>query len=548
MSGPYATDYTTLLTGSYWNGIQQAGRPIFITYSFDSTAPVSDQQHLDASAFATFQAYTTAQQTETQQALADWSNASGITFLQVAPGQGDINFASYNFTTDPNANGSGGQGYYPWGEWDYASSPYFAADVAGSGNVLMNTATETGGLFAFATVLHEIGHALGLKHPDQAWTLNGAAYNSWNPTVDGGQPPSDETVMNEGATTLTALGTLDIQAIQSIYGAPSLRGTQDSVPASWNATTDTLTQHVNNSASIEVRGISTSNIIYAGSGADTIMAIGADVNKVYGGKGADVLVGGSGKNYLYAGAGATTLKGGPGVDSVHAGTSYLFKGTGTDSFVGAFDYAGSNFNGHSYADYADVKSDVKIDLLNSSQNTGVASGDTYWNIHNVISGSGNDTIIGDNGDGTSYAKGDNLTALGGDDSIVGGTGRDTITCGSGLDTVSGGGGADLLRAGTGSDTFQYSAVSDSAPTGKDTITGFSSALGDKIDFTALEANLHEAFTFIATSAFSGHAGEIREVASGGNLTVSIDTNGDKVADFTIIFSKLNSIAATDFKL
>ncbi|HEV2363469.1 MAG TPA: matrixin family metalloprotease [Caulobacteraceae bacterium] len=194
----YATDYTTLLTGSYWSGAEITGQPVFVTYSFDATAPASDKAHIAASAWATFTPLTATQQTEVKQALTEWSSSSsipgggsGVIFLQVAPGKGDINFAAYNFSSDPNYSGAGGVGLYPWGNWNYSTftsgSGHFAADVAGSGNVLMNTAFETGGLFAFNTVLHEIGHALGLKHPTDAWTMNVPGYidvvhNQWDPT------------------------------------------------------------------------------------------------------------------------------------------------------------------------------------------------------------------------------------------------------------------------------------------------------------------------------------------------------------------------------
>jgi hypothetical protein len=36
---PYATDFTTLLTGSYWSGAQVTGQPVILTYSFLITKP-----------------------------------------------------------------------------------------------------------------------------------------------------------------------------------------------------------------------------------------------------------------------------------------------------------------------------------------------------------------------------------------------------------------------------------------------------------------------------------------------------------------------------
>src|SRR4051794_16113253 len=111
---PFATDYTTLLTGSYWNGAQVTAQPVILTYSFLTTKPTSDPHGLGAT-LNSFSAFTAAEQTQTQAALARWSQVSGVIFEQVAPGKGDINFAAYNL----GASGPGGEGYYPWGNWNY---------------------------------------------------------------------------------------------------------------------------------------------------------------------------------------------------------------------------------------------------------------------------------------------------------------------------------------------------------------------------------------------------------------------------------------------
>ena len=55
------TDYTALLSGSYWGGIEVTSHPVFVTYSFDATAPASDQATM-GSAFSSFTPFTAAQQ------------------------------------------------------------------------------------------------------------------------------------------------------------------------------------------------------------------------------------------------------------------------------------------------------------------------------------------------------------------------------------------------------------------------------------------------------------------------------------------------------
>ena len=351
---PYATDFTTLLTGSYWSGAQVTGQPVILTYSFLTTKPTTDPHGLGA-ALNTFTPFTADQQTQTQQALARWSGVSGIIFEQVAPGEGDINFAAYDLTS--SGDGAGGEAFYPWGNWNYStqtsSTIRFGADIQsnGYGDVLMNTGDEVGGQFAYATLLHEIGHALGLKHPTEAWTLYpfGTAYNQWN--VDVAYDPNFSIMSPSGSgSTLTDITGDDILAIDSIYGTAAQQGAQFA-SWSWNAATYTLTGTLKNGGQT-VRGVSTSNTITGGTGDDAIYAIGQGTNRIYGGAGNDTLVGGSGINYLDGGPGADTLNGW--------------------------------FSANTYASYADATMGVTVNLLNPAANTGDAAGDSYSDIHDEI--------------------------------------------------------------------------------------------------------------------------------------------------------------------
>jgi hypothetical protein len=72
---------------------------------------------------------------------------------------------------------------------------------------------------------------------------------------------------------------------------------------------------------------------------------------------------------------------------------------------------------------------------------------------------------------------------GGHDTIYGGAGNDLIFGQEGNDTIYGGAGNDTISGGSGADTF----VSDSL-VGQDTITDFSAAEGDMLDFSTLLTN------------------------------------------------------------
>jgi serralysin len=94
-----------------------------------------------------------------------------------------------------------------------------------------------------------------------------------------------------------------------------------------------------------------------------------------------------------------------------------------------------------------------------------------------------------------------------------------------------------MDGGAGADRFVFEALTDSLVSARDTIRNFSSADGDRLDFSAIDADVgldgDQAFTLV--TAFTGHAGELRATFSAetGKTTIALDVNGDKAADFAL---------------
>ena len=153
---------------------------------------------------------------------------------------------------------------------------------------------------------------------------------------------------------------------------------------------------------------------------------------------------------------------------------------------------------------------------------------------------------------TGGAAEDKINGLGGNDTLSGAGGADTIDGGDGADTLVGGAGADRLTGGAGADTFTYQALSDSSAALTDFLTDFSTAQGDKIGLSAIDANTglagDQAFSWIGTSAFSGVAGQLRYYQSGGDTFVTGDVNGDGIGDFMIQIDPLVTLAPNNFFL
>jgi len=143
-----------------------------LTYGFLSTAPTSGS----ANDKTGFQTVTNSQKIAIRAALDYISSITKLTFQQVDRSTGgDNDVANINFGTNLQTNSAG-----------YAYSPNNSPAI-GKTYVYINNQVNSGlgnfspGTNGWTTVLHEIGHALGLKHPGN--------YNAGMPGNQSGTPP-----------------------------------------------------------------------------------------------------------------------------------------------------------------------------------------------------------------------------------------------------------------------------------------------------------------------------------------------------------------------
>ena len=314
---PVVSDYTALLSGSYWNGIEATGSPVIVTYSFPTTLPDYDSAIPGFSPTTTIAPFNAAEQQQARDALAQWAAASGLVFIEVAPGKGDINFQLADFTNTPYSS-AGGIGFYPFGNWNFFSYPNFFDDLDASGEIFMNSNFVVNGTVNFGTLLHEIGHAIGLKHPtEEVVSAGGVDHNQ----VLSSDDPT-QTIMatvGDGSGGSGNILPLDEAAAAFIYGpagtggvyTASHTGSNSVSNWSWDASTQTLTQTAVVATGETIRGVSVSDVINGSDGDDRLFGLAGD----------DTIKGGAGDDSLFGGSGANTLIGGTGDDNYYVSSS-----------------------------------------------------------------------------------------------------------------------------------------------------------------------------------------------------------------------------------
>ena len=265
--------HKAILTGYSWNcepTLVPQRTPIFLTYSFATRW--SDER------------FSAADQKLARYALKQWGDACGIRFLETRSTSAEITFSWETLFWDSTT--------VAYAEFPELYTPENCAPGEAlerksfAGDVVFNTDYRSelkNKSYMTYALLHEIGHALGLKHP-----FHTSPYN--RKKLSAADDHSKNTVMSydNGDSTVfpTKLGPLDKQAIRELYGSAKSDGKHVSA-WSWNKHTETLTQIAKNGAD-RIHGTGVQDVIHGLGGNDRLFGFDGD----------DTLIGGAGHDTL----------------------------------------------------------------------------------------------------------------------------------------------------------------------------------------------------------------------------------------------------------
>ncbi|HEY8191482.1 MAG TPA: M10 family metallopeptidase, partial [Alphaproteobacteria bacterium] len=520
-AGPVSSDpyyINALKSGAVWTN---NGTGLNLNYKFWTALP--SYYGAGAQEGQNFQQFTAGMKAATMQILGNISNIINVTFTQVASdASAQLGFAQAQLTA-----GAGAWAYYP-------GSYGQAGDVWTNNMYAASTQDVRLGFYGYQTLIHEIGHALGLKH-----SFSGGA------VLTGAEDTSRFSVMSYTWPFYAESFMLyDIAALQKLYGANTSFATGNNTYTLssghaytvWDAGgTDTLDgSAVTTNMTINLNEGTHSSV---GLTQNIAIAFGVEMENAIGGSGNDTFTGnalanniqgGGGNDTIYGSVGNDTLDGGTGTDtliynysindfqiSVSGSTAVLTHNVlGTQAVTDVESFVFTNIT----ASMADLANYASGDL--AVMNIRVILGATTYNFDSMFAGNRtiNNTNIGGRGTAlgmynldrpddhtltvnvlstkasgrlelTADNGGSNITLAGihktmavtftgrnGDDSFTSNltiTGNDTIRMGGGADTAFAGNGNDIVYGDDGNDTLHGQLGNDTmyGGNGNDTMTG-----------------------------------------------------------------------------
>lgn len=544
---PANTQSTILsLTDQVKWGIGGVGTGATIYYSFPSSNSFSlwntvYTANTGSEIYQNFKPFSTTQQIAAELALQAWADVANLTFIKVpaetSNAVGDVRFA----------NTSGGS----MDALTYAYASFPALNNPEGGDIWFNTTQPSVsandyslGANGFQTMVHEIGHALGLDHPFEGITKLAADLDSLQFTMMSySDAPYHQDTGNSTYYPTTPM-LLDIQAIQYLYGANLNHavgndtytfGDNYAYETIWDAGGIDTIEYTGSANSVinlnagEFSSLGPSVKAHLGVSNTTqnniAIAYGVTIENAIGGSADDVIYGNSSSNIVDGGQGVDTFitlqNKAEFTSIIHQNNGQLLLSsnvqqdilTNIENIVFADDTA-------TLASLLAVATSApiyhaQVNNANTTLTPKTYAGPVDYIQFELIGSSQNETVAAAN-------TNDFLNLLGGDDAANGGGGRDVLD---------GGTGSNFLTGGYGTDTFFIDGRSGTSTWS--TITDFN---GDIVNVWGWVEGVSQ-IMLQRIDGVEGFQGE----------TLHMDLDGNDLIDTSITFTGLNENGISDMK-